>query len=234
MLGSLSDLKTSNRSAMSSSSAAAPRTDARACAGQDRQVGAAARSRRRQAHQGLAGILPRRADRQGGASSTDNYRVRAIGGTSRIWGGRAIPFDPIDFEKRDWVPGSGWPLRPRRTRRPLCNGDGRRRGGPARILPGRRPARRAEESSPRSSTATSCRRPSSASASRPTPGAATGPNSAAWRMSGSSRTRRSSASACRSTATGWRRSRSQSRTARASPCAVDPTSWRSADWRRRA
>lgn len=42
--------------------------------------------------------------------ATDNYRVRAIGGTSRIWGGRAIPFDPIDFEKRGWVPGSGWPF----------------------------------------------------------------------------------------------------------------------------
>lgn len=42
--------------------------------------------------------------------STDNYRVRAIGGTSTIWGGRAIPFDPIDFEKRDWVPKSGWPF----------------------------------------------------------------------------------------------------------------------------
>jgi len=41
---------------------------------------------------------------------TDNYRVRAIGGTSRIWGGRAIPFDPIDFENRDWVSGSGWPF----------------------------------------------------------------------------------------------------------------------------
>ncbi|HEY6632990.1 MAG TPA: GMC family oxidoreductase [Rhizobiaceae bacterium] len=41
---------------------------------------------------------------------TDNYRVRALGGTSTIWGGRAIPFDPIDFEKRDWVSGSGWPF----------------------------------------------------------------------------------------------------------------------------
>lgn len=41
---------------------------------------------------------------------THNYRVRAIGGTSTIWGGRAIPFDPIDFEKRPWVPGSGWPF----------------------------------------------------------------------------------------------------------------------------
>ncbi|MCX7304411.1 MAG: GMC family oxidoreductase [Hyphomicrobiales bacterium] len=39
-----------------------------------------------------------------------NYRVRAMGGTSTIWGGRAIPFDAIDFEHRDWVPGSGWPF----------------------------------------------------------------------------------------------------------------------------
>ncbi len=42
--------------------------------------------------------------------STDNYRVRAIGGTSTIWGGRTIPFDPIDLEARAWVPGSGWPI----------------------------------------------------------------------------------------------------------------------------
>lgn len=41
---------------------------------------------------------------------THNYRVRAMGGTSTIWGGRAIPFDEIDFEQRDWVPGSGWPF----------------------------------------------------------------------------------------------------------------------------
>ena len=42
--------------------------------------------------------------------ATHNYRVRALGGTSRIWGGRAIPLDPIDLEERAWVPGSGWPL----------------------------------------------------------------------------------------------------------------------------
>lgn len=41
---------------------------------------------------------------------THNYRVRALGGTSTIWGGRAIPFDAIDFEKRHWVPDSGWPF----------------------------------------------------------------------------------------------------------------------------
>jgi choline dehydrogenase-like flavoprotein len=40
----------------------------------------------------------------------DTYRVRALGGTSALWGGRAIPFDPIDFEKRNWVPHSGWPI----------------------------------------------------------------------------------------------------------------------------
>jgi nucleoside-diphosphate-sugar epimerase/choline dehydrogenase-like flavoprotein len=40
----------------------------------------------------------------------DRYRVRALGGTSRIWGGRVIPYDPIDFTQRDWVPHSGWPI----------------------------------------------------------------------------------------------------------------------------
>jgi choline dehydrogenase-like flavoprotein len=39
-----------------------------------------------------------------------HFRVRALGGASRIWGGRCIPFDPIDFEERPWVPGPGWPI----------------------------------------------------------------------------------------------------------------------------
>jgi choline dehydrogenase-like flavoprotein len=38
------------------------------------------------------------------------FRVRALGGSSRIWGGRCLPFDPIDLEPRDWIPGSGWPI----------------------------------------------------------------------------------------------------------------------------
>jgi choline dehydrogenase-like flavoprotein len=37
-------------------------------------------------------------------------RCRQLGGTTAIWGGRCIPFDGIDFEKRDYVPGSGWPF----------------------------------------------------------------------------------------------------------------------------
>ncbi|MFS4416352.1 GMC oxidoreductase [Maribacter sp. 2307ULW6-5] len=37
-------------------------------------------------------------------------RRRAYGGSTLDWGGRCIPFDAIDFEKRDHVPFSGWPI----------------------------------------------------------------------------------------------------------------------------
>jgi hypothetical protein len=35
---------------------------------------------------------------------------RGLGGTSALWGGRCVPLDAIDFEKRDCIDGSGWPL----------------------------------------------------------------------------------------------------------------------------
>lgn len=38
------------------------------------------------------------------------FRRVGFGGTSGTWGGRCVPFDPIDFEKRDYVAGSGWPI----------------------------------------------------------------------------------------------------------------------------
>ncbi|HLO77577.1 MAG TPA: GMC family oxidoreductase [Magnetospirillum sp.] len=38
------------------------------------------------------------------------YRVRGLGGGSTLWGGRCVPFDPIDLEARPHVPHSGWPL----------------------------------------------------------------------------------------------------------------------------
>lgn len=38
------------------------------------------------------------------------YRQRRLGGTGGIWGGRCVPYDPIDFETRDFVPHSGWPI----------------------------------------------------------------------------------------------------------------------------
>jgi choline dehydrogenase-like flavoprotein len=46
-------------------------------------------------------------------------RKRFFGGTANIWpirmgdgriGVRYVPLDPLDFEKRDWVPYSGWPI----------------------------------------------------------------------------------------------------------------------------
>ncbi len=40
-----------------------------------------------------------------------NSRVRAFGGTTTVWGGGWKLLDEIDFEVRDWVPFSGWPIR---------------------------------------------------------------------------------------------------------------------------
>ena len=37
-------------------------------------------------------------------------RLRFFGGTTNIWGGRCAVLDAIDFEQRDWVAHSGWPI----------------------------------------------------------------------------------------------------------------------------
>lgn len=47
---------------------------------------------------------------QGTHPDPAEYRRTGFGGTTAIWGGRCVPYDPIDFERRDWVPGSGWPI----------------------------------------------------------------------------------------------------------------------------
>ena len=38
------------------------------------------------------------------------FRQRQFGGSTTIWGGRCMPLDAIDFEQRDYVPHSGWPI----------------------------------------------------------------------------------------------------------------------------
>jgi choline dehydrogenase-like flavoprotein len=43
-------------------------------------------------------------------SPPNRYRQRRFGGSTTIWGGRCMPLDPIDFEHRDWIPHSGWPI----------------------------------------------------------------------------------------------------------------------------
>lgn len=35
---------------------------------------------------------------------------RALGGASRLWGGRCVPLDAIDFERRDYASAPGWPI----------------------------------------------------------------------------------------------------------------------------
>ena len=40
----------------------------------------------------------------------DHSRLRFFGGTTNIWGGRCVPLDRMDFERRDWIPHSGWPI----------------------------------------------------------------------------------------------------------------------------
>ncbi|KMS51218.1 FAD-dependent oxidoreductase [Sphingobium cupriresistens] len=56
------------------------------------------------------------ADLNAGANIGEDYyplhdaRMRFFGGTTAIWGGRCAELDPIDLERRDWVPHSGWPI----------------------------------------------------------------------------------------------------------------------------
>lgn len=40
----------------------------------------------------------------------DSFRCRQFGGSTTLWAGRCGPFDPIDFESRDYVAHSGWPF----------------------------------------------------------------------------------------------------------------------------
>ena len=40
----------------------------------------------------------------------DTSRLRYFGGSTNHWGGWCRPMQPIDFEERDWVPHSGWPI----------------------------------------------------------------------------------------------------------------------------
>lgn len=37
-------------------------------------------------------------------------RSRSLGGTTNLWGGQLVQFQPVDFNGRDWLPGSKWPV----------------------------------------------------------------------------------------------------------------------------
>ena len=36
---------------------------------------------------------------------------RQLGGASAIWGGRCVPYDPVDFDPRPWLTDAEWPVR---------------------------------------------------------------------------------------------------------------------------
>ncbi|MFQ5678548.1 MAG: GMC oxidoreductase [Gemmatimonadota bacterium] len=40
----------------------------------------------------------------------EESRCRLFGGSTYRWGARGAPLNPIDFRRREWVPGSGWPI----------------------------------------------------------------------------------------------------------------------------
>lgn len=58
-----------------------------------------------------AGVMraPGATDRQ-----IDDYliqsRVRALGGSGHVWGGKCVPLDEADFAHRDWLDRTGWPV----------------------------------------------------------------------------------------------------------------------------
>jgi choline dehydrogenase-like flavoprotein len=41
----------------------------------------------------------------------DSARLRYFGGSTNHWSGLCRPFDAHDFERRSWIPYSGWPIR---------------------------------------------------------------------------------------------------------------------------
>ncbi len=65
---------------------------------------------------GSANLDPAVQELYSGSQSGDDYaaldagRLRTLGGGTNHWGGWSRPLDAIDFEKRDWVPFSGWPF----------------------------------------------------------------------------------------------------------------------------
>jgi choline dehydrogenase-like flavoprotein len=42
--------------------------------------------------------------------SLESARLHYFGGTTGHWAGYCSEYDDIDFKKRDWIPGSGWPV----------------------------------------------------------------------------------------------------------------------------
>ena len=42
--------------------------------------------------------------------SLDSSRLRCFGGAGKLWAGHCAPFRSDDFDKKSYVPLSGWPI----------------------------------------------------------------------------------------------------------------------------
>ena len=73
-----------------------------------RLQGAVTRSRGPQVGREPRRLLPWVRDHS--ASGSNAVSARLFGGTTGIWGGRCVAFDPIDLQLRDHVANSGWPI----------------------------------------------------------------------------------------------------------------------------
>ena len=96
--------------------------------------------------------------------------ARRLGGTSNLWAGRCVPFDPIDFRARPWLGLAAWPIAEADLAPFLAPGPRRARGRGGGL---RRPGRPASPPMRRSAaTRSSAGRTSPASTSstpRPSP-----------------------------------------------------------------
>ena len=45
------------------------------------------------------------------AFTLDQHRARVLGGSTSLWSGWCMPLSSEDFELREWIPHSGWPIR---------------------------------------------------------------------------------------------------------------------------
>jgi choline dehydrogenase-like flavoprotein len=68
-----------------------------------------ARGRRLSPRTGHAGLF--RGENRGARYFwLDACRFRLFGGSTNRWGGWCRPLEPVDYEQRDWLPWSGWPI----------------------------------------------------------------------------------------------------------------------------
>ena len=94
---------------------------------------------------GRRDVAPLRIEETGRPFRLPRSRGLEVGGGTAFWHGVCAPLDEIDFERRDWVPHSGWPIGRGDMEEPyrqawdfLCGGDHGALGGSGAVKDGLR------------------------------------------------------------------------------------------------